>query len=141
MKANNQDGSLERQLFYIGLAALPAAILFYRLYYVILYPLLPFKGCIWDAFFGIYCPGCGGTRAIWALLKGKLLTSLWYHPAVLYSVTIYDIFMISQLLAIISRGRIKGIRFRNRYLYVSVIIIVVNCLAKNYLRIRHGITI
>ncbi len=141
MKAHTQDSSLERKLFYIGLAALPAAIILYRLYNAILYPLLPFQGCVWDAFWGIYCPGCGGTRAVSALLKGKFLLSLWYHPAVLYSITIYVIFMVSQLLALISRGRIKGIRFRNRYLYLLLIIIVVNCLVRNYLRIKHGITI
>lgn len=141
MRGSFKEYSLERKLFYIGLFALPAAILFYWLYDVVLYPLWPFHGCIWDVFFDIYCPGCGGTRAIMALSKGKLLTSLWYHPVVVYGVALYGIFMVSQLLALVSRGRIRGIRFHNWYLYLSVIIIVVNCLAKNYLRIRHGITI
>ncbi len=141
MKRKYPDKSLERQLFYIGLAVPPAAVLFYKLYYGMLYPLWPFRGCIWDMVFGIYCPGCGGTRAIGALLKGEILTSFWYHPVVVYSIILYVIFMVSQLLALISRGRIRGIRFHSWYLYVALIIVVVNCLAKNYLRIRHGITI
>lgn len=141
MKGLFEEYSLERKLFYIGLAALPVGILFLGLYNTILSPLWPFSGCIWDILFGIYCPGCGGTRAVMALLQGKFLASLWYHPVVLYGVALYSIFMISQLLALLSRGRIRGIRFHNWYLYVSIVIIVVNCLAKNYLRIRHGITI
>ncbi len=141
MKSKNVDMSLERRLFYIGLAALPASFFLYWLYFSVIFPLWPFHGCIWDVVFGIYCPGCGGTRAIEALLNGKLLTSLWYHPAVGYSIAIYGIFMASQLLALISKGRFRGIRFHNWYLYVVLIIIVVNCLAKNYLRMRHGITL
>lgn len=34
---------------------------------------------------GYYCPGCGGTRAITALLHGRLLSSFLYHPVVLYA--------------------------------------------------------
>ena len=132
---------MERKLFYIGLGALPAGVLFFWLYDKVLSPLWPFRGCIWDMLFGIYCPGCGGTRAIRALLKGKPLTALWYHPVVIYGIVLYSIFMVSQMLALVSRGRIRGIRFHNWYLYTAIIIIVVNCLAKNYLRIRHGITI
>ncbi len=131
----------ERKLFYIGLGALPVGVLIFLLYNAVFYPLWPLRGCIWDILFGIYCPGCGGTRAMMALLKGKFFTALWYHPVVVYGVVVYSIFMISQLLALLSKGRIKGIRFHNWYLYWAVIIIVVNCLAKNYLRIRHGITI
>ena len=131
----------ERKLFYIGLDALPVGVLIVWLYDTFFSSLWPFRGCIWDILFGIYCPGCGGTRALMALLKGKPLTALWYHPVVVYGVVLYGIFMVSQLLSLLSKGHIKGIRFHNWYLYWAVIIIVVNCLAKNYLRIRHGITI
>ncbi len=31
---------------------------------------------------GLYCPGCGSTRALWRLLHGDLLGSLRYHPLV-----------------------------------------------------------
>ena len=132
---------MEKKLFYIGLGAWPATVLFFLLYDKVISPLWPFRGCIWDMLFGIYCPGCGGTRAIMAFVNGKPLAALWYHPAVVYGITLYSIFMFSQMLALLSRGRIKGIRFHNWYLYSAIIIIVVNCLAKNYLRIRHGITL
>ena len=33
---------------------------------------------------GLYCPGCGGTRSLHALLEGHPLRSLLYHPIVLY---------------------------------------------------------
>lgn len=42
--------------------------------------------CLFYRATGIYCPGCGGTRAVKYLLEGKLLKSLWYHPLVGYVV-------------------------------------------------------
>lgn len=38
--------------------------------------------CPMYAFTGIFCPGCGGTRATLALLRGDLLLSLRCNPSV-----------------------------------------------------------
>lgn len=39
-----------------------------------------FYKCPYDYFFGISCPGCGMTRACWALLKLDLEQAMYYHP-------------------------------------------------------------
>mgnify|MGYP001135663182 CR=1 FL=1 len=41
--------------------------------------------CLFRLLTGFYCPGCGGTRALWALLSGHPLLSFLYHPLVPYS--------------------------------------------------------
>ena len=40
--------------------------------------------CLFRVFTGLYCPGCGGTRAVRALLSGQIIKSLYFHPFVLY---------------------------------------------------------
>ena len=138
-KAKRKAACLEEQLFLLGLIVPFIAVPIYYLYVEYLLPLSPFKSCLWDKVLGIYCPGCGGTRAVEALLHGKFFTSAWYHPAVMYGVCIYCVFMFSHFLNKITKGRIKGIKFHSWYLYGAVVIIVANCLIRNYLRLRHGI--
>ena len=40
--------------------------------------------CLFHLITGLYCPGCGGTRAARYLLHGQIMKSFWYHPLVLY---------------------------------------------------------
>lgn len=90
-----------------------------------------FEGCVFRAAFGLYCPGCGGTRAIWALFRGNIPQALYYHFPAVYGVALYVVYFVSQTLMRISRGRIPGMRFRPVYLYVMLGMIVVNFIAKN----------
>ncbi len=91
--------------------------------------------CVLNAFFGIYCPGCGGTRAVEALLHGHILLSLWYHPLVLYTAVLGGGFMITQTLARLKVPHIKGWRFHDWYLYGAAGILFGNCILKNVLRL------
>lgn len=43
---------------------------------------------------GLYCPGCGGTRAVKSLLRGDIIRSFLYHPFVPYCATMYIVFML-----------------------------------------------
>lgn len=50
--------------------------------------------CGFFATTGLYCPGCGGTRAVKALLRGDFVRSFLYHPFVVYFVVGYVVFMV-----------------------------------------------
>ena len=89
---------------------------------------------------GYYCPGCGGTRAVVALFHGKILTSLYYHPIVVYTAAMGGWFMFSQTVEHLSKGKIKiGLHYRDIYLWIALCLVVLNCLAKNLILAITGI--
>lgn len=90
--------------------------------------------CMFHALTGLYCPGCGGTRAFRALLQGNLFQSFCYHPIVPYAAILGIWFMLSQTIERLSRGRLRiGLRFREIYLWVALGILIANVLLKNIL--------
>jgi hypothetical protein len=137
-----ETDDFSRQCYYVG-AALGLAgllgILVVRLLGIPMGQMLP--ECTFYRITGLYCPGCGGTRAVTALLKGKLLTSLYDHPFVLYLAVYYAAFMGSHTLALATHGKIRGLGFYPAYFYVGVALILAQWLGKNYLLIRYGISL
>ncbi len=88
--------------------------------------------CVFHTLTGYYCPGCGGSRAVTALLHGHLLRSLYYHPFVVYAAGIGGWFMISQSVERLSKGRFKiGLHYRNVYLFIALALIFINMIIKN----------
>lgn len=93
---------------------------------------LPSIPCMSVVVFHLYCPGCGGTRAVKALLKGQILLSVIYHPVVLYSVVVYAVYLIRNTLYERTK-RVKPMPFRLIYIWVALGIILGNAVVKNIL--------
>lgn len=88
--------------------------------------------CIFHAFTGLYCPGCGGTRAVRLLFEGHILESLYYHPFVFYGALLYAWFMVSNSIEYFSRGKLRvGMRYHKWYTVFAVVIIALNFILKN----------
>lgn len=82
-------------------------------------------------FTGMYCPGCGGTRALRYLLRGDIKNSLIHHPVVFYMSCIGCVFMASQTISRLCHGRTWAMRYRNIYLYILIALYALNFLWKN----------
>ena len=80
---------------------------------------------------GWYCPGCGGTRAVKALLHGRIISSFLYHPAVVYLAAWMVTFLLWQSVHYLSRGRIRGFRYQNWQMWVAAGLFLLNFLIKN----------
>ena len=91
----------------------------------------PLLACPLYSLTGIYCPGCGGTRALRLLMQGRILASLVCHPLVLYGAVFFSVFMISHTLEIFTHGKIQGVTYRRIYIKIAVILIVISMLSKN----------
>ncbi|MCI8275795.1 MAG: DUF2752 domain-containing protein [Lachnospiraceae bacterium] len=124
--------STEQTLYRLGLAAIltVAAALFLIKWFRI--PLAgPLFACPVYSMTGLFCPGCGGTRAFALLLQGKIWQSALCHPLVIYGLTLFSLFMISHTLKIFTRGKIKGFAYRHIYIKIAVAFLILNVLVKN----------
>ncbi len=98
--------------------------------------------CLFHTISGIYCPGCGGTRAVKALLEGHFFLCLIYHPFVFYCFMMYLLYMGSHTLEKISinintkksphkKPFVRGLSFKISYVYIGIIIILLQWIMKN----------
>lgn len=87
--------------------------------------------CLFHLLTGFYCPGCGGTRAVRALLTGHPLLSLLYHPLVPYCGAVAAWFALSYLLYWITGRERFRLYLDLKYVYTGVGIVAVNFFVKN----------
>lgn len=130
---------LETELFYIGLIFLAAGAGVWAVYHFALGGTVPRMPCFFDKVLGIYCPGCGGTRALTALVHGRLLKAVWYHPLIPYLAVVGGGFMLTQGLERLGIRHVRGWRYQTWYLYAAIGLIVLNFIVKNVLRLFWGI--
>ena len=130
---------LETELFYIGLIFLAAGAGVWAVYHFALGGTVPRMPCFFDKVLGIYCPGCGGTRALTSLVHGRLLEALWYHPLIPYLAVVGGGFMLTQGMERLGIRQVRGWRYHAWYLYAAIGLIVLNFIVKNVLRLFWGI--
>lgn len=88
--------------------------------------------CVFHTITGIYCPGCGGTRAVYALFQGRCMQSFLYHPLVVYTAIVGSWFLVSHTIEKLSFGKIKiGMHYRHAYLWIALALVVINVILKN----------
>lgn len=134
-------GESDRGFYIAGWGAIAAALLLWSVMkYTSLRPLRLFGPCMVHLLTGFYCPGCGGTRAVYALLQGQFVRSLVLHPIVPYTAVIGGWFMFSQTVERLSRGRLKiALHFRDVYIWIALGLILLNVLVKNLALILWGV--
>ena len=126
------DEKTQTQLYVVSSLVILVAVIFLTVLYFVsgikITDLLP--GCIFYEKYHLFCPGCGGTRAVICLLQGDIIGSFLYHPFVLYAAVIYGLFFGSNVLYSLSiihrRYALRPVHF-----IVAIGIIMLQCLAKN----------
>lgn len=95
---------------------------------------MPFDCFIYGKY-GIYCAGCGGTRAVMEFLNGNIFASIKYHPAVVYSAGLMIYMMFEYIRSIVKKTElvISPVPF---YLLIGVIIL--QWIFKDYMLIFCG---
>ena len=95
---------------------------------------------VWEHW-GLYCPGCGGTRAVIALAHGQMMKALYYHPAVPVLAALGGVYLVSQTVWRM-RGRRGWVRrYDPRWPAALAGLFLVNCAVRNLLWLGFGIGI
>lgn len=109
-------------------------IMFYIIYVAIGKP--PIFNCWIYEKFGIYCPGCGCTRALVNLFQGNIIKSLYYNPTVLYAIIVLSIYLVGNTIAKVLKKDSKYIlKYTPILIYVGIFILIGTCIVKNLLKI------
>ena len=91
--------------------------------------------CLFHLLTGLYCPGCGGTRAFRALLAGNLLLSIRYHPLVAYMAVV----LTAELVSRAAKNPRYYLGHEKLLVYTGAAIALVNWVYKNYMLVVRGV--
>ena len=128
-----KESSQDIYFYIIGWCGFAIVVAYFLLKYLFDFDIIDYTfPCTLYMWTGFYCPGCGGTRAVFALLRGDLLKSFYLHPFVPYAIIVVGWFMISQTIERLSRGKIKiALHFRMVYVWIALALIFINVIYKN----------
>ena len=80
---------------------------------------------------GIYCPGCGATRAVYSLYNGDVLKSIYYNPIIMYILIVLLLYLITEGISKIIKKENKCIlKDVNLYVYCGLVILLINWVIK-----------
>nr|QGT51293.1 hypothetical protein Firmicute1046_3690 [uncultured Firmicutes bacterium] len=129
MERENQD-----TYYYTALILGGILLLAFAAYKLWLNKYITVPACWFATRLGVYCPACGGTRAVLALLHGRVVQSFLYNPIVVYFCAIYAAYVGTQTLARVFRfRRWRGLRWRNGYFYVGLGLLAAHTIVRNIL--------
>lgn len=95
--------------------------------------------CFFYLLTGLYCPGCGGTRGMHALLQGHVLLSIHENPMSLFLVLTGCLFLTEQILQ--KTGHEKKILPKSRLFWYSVLLVwLVWAVLRNFLPVLQPVT-
>ena len=135
----NRLGNTDKLMYELGLVALGIGIAAVLLYFITGINVLRFNyPCIFNKVTHLCCPGCGGTRAARALIRGEILKSIYDYPPLIFGVIVYAVFMIRCFLYIhfgVPKSRDGAVV---KYMYIFVALIAIQWIVKLVAQICFG---
>lgn len=132
-----QKYKIENKVFLIFSIFFIIFIVYFLLYHTYNWKFqIPYSTCLFHDMLHLYCPGCGGTRAVEALLDLKLMHSFLCHPIVLYmaGVSLYYYLFAFYTFVIKRNGKIYY-KISTILLWIGLWIVIIFFIVRNILLI------
>lgn len=84
--------------------------------------LWPAGGCLFRRLTGLYCPGCGGTRAVIAFIHGRFILSARYNPAVVCAAGLLLFALVRYLLGRARKKPVKSLLLPEALVFLFVLL-------------------
>lgn len=88
--------------------------------------------CMMYKFTGFYCPGCGNTRAVIALLHGDILLSLRQNAMIVTLIVCGAVLYTEPLFKAFGKTNYRSPIRNYRFLYTMIGIFTVYCVVRNF---------
>lgn len=90
-----------------------------------------YPACPIHALTGTLCPGCGGTRALHALLHGRIYAALAFNPIVTLAAAPALALAIMQCLSMWRRGSFQSVRVPRSLCYALAVMVAAFWIGRN----------
>ncbi len=100
---------------------------------------LPKYPCAFLTITHMYCPGCGGSRALLAILKLNVLKSLLYNPAVVVGAVLLIYYEAGAIITLIRNDGRYHFYTKPWPVYVYIVFVIVYFIIRNILYAGFGI--
>ncbi|MCI6653470.1 MAG: DUF2752 domain-containing protein [Ruminococcus sp.] len=122
--------SITERILVILLPIITVTVLYFAAVFVAKNVTLP--RCLTYKYFGIYCPGCGMTRSVIALLHGDILLSLRNNALIIFGILL----LLAIYLELVFKAFGKRLRFpihSNKFIIGTLILIGVYSVLRNFI--------
>ncbi|MGN0502820.1 MAG: DUF2752 domain-containing protein [Ruminococcus sp.] len=107
------------------------AVLWLLAHFALKYVMLP--ECNFYKWTGLYCPGCGDTRAVIALMNGEILLSLRQNALIIVLLLVAIALYIELFLKVVFEKRFKSPILNLKFLWIFLILFAIYSVVRNFI--------
>lgn len=136
---NTNKKALKRDFIIVNISGISGILVLFMGMLLKEWKYIPEYKCAFLQTTHMYCPGCGGTRAVFSLLAGNVIKSLCYNPAVVLGALLILYYEITVIMTIFSEKN-KVYYCRSLWpVYIYVLVILIFAVVRDILLVGFGI--